>query len=85
MLKEKKVKRSEWMEGLLWAENILRWYDDPSEHLFVEDTDGLEGYKISGRGAKHEKPHGIKSFVSREYGQGVMDYIGHKERLEEAK
>lgn len=53
MFKKKQVKRSEWMEGLLWAENTLRWYDDPSEHLFVEDTDGLEGYKISGRGAKH--------------------------------
>lgn len=76
---KKKYVRSEWMEGFLWAENILDYYYEASEHLFVEDTSCLEGYKISGRGSKRDKPHSIKSFVSREFGQGVIDYIEYKD------
>ena len=79
MFKNKQVKRSEWMEGFLWAENILGYYYEASEHLFVEDTDGLEGYKIYGRWYKRDKPHPIKSFVSLEFGQGVIDYIEYKD------
>jgi len=79
MMFKKKYVRSEWMEGFLWAENILGYYCEASEHLFVEDTYGLEGYKISGRGSKTEKPHSIKSFVSLEFGQGVIDYIEYKD------
>lgn len=85
IFKKNKVKRSEWMEGLLWAENILSYHYEASEHLFVEDTSCLEGYKISGRGSKREKPHGIKGFVSRDYGQGVIDYIKYKDNLRASK
>jgi len=81
MIFKKKYKRTEWMEGLLWAEKILTHYWEASEHLFVEDTDGLEGYKILGRGRKVDDPHIIKSQVSREYGQGIIDYISHKDNF----
>ena len=75
---KKKYKKSEWMEGLLWAEKTLAWYSPASEHLFVVDEDGLEGYEILGRGTSREKPHTIKR-CSREFGKGVIDYIEHKD------
>lgn len=81
MIFKKKYKRTEWMEGLLWAEKTLSYYWEASEHLFVVDTDGLEGYEILGRGVKSEKPRSIKREVSREYGQGVIDYISHKDNF----
>ncbi|QDP50349.1 MAG: hypothetical protein Tp178MES00d2C33159851_139 [Prokaryotic dsDNA virus sp.] len=79
MMFKNKYVRSEWMEGFLWAENILGYYYEASEHLFVEDTSCLEGYKISGRGSKRDKPHSIKSFVGLEFGQGGIDYIEYKD------
>lgn len=79
MIFKKKYKRTEWMEGLLWAEKTLTCYSPASEHLFVVDEDGLESYEIMGRGTSREKPHTVKKHCSRDFGKGVIDYIGHKD------
>lgn len=74
MFKKKQVKRSEWMEGLLWAEDVLAYYYDVSV-----DTDGMEGYEISWKERERDDFRVVKR-VSREYGQGVIDYIECKEK-----
>ena len=79
MFKKKKVKRSEWMEGLLWAEDVLAYYYDVSV-----DTDGMEGYEISWKERERDDFRVVKR-VSREYGQGVIDYIEYKEYLAVSK
>lgn len=71
---KKKYTKSEWFEGFLWAESVLRPYYDKHKHLFTEHTDGLGGYIILGRGRVQDAPHQIKT-VSLEYGTGVIDYI----------
>lgn len=76
-----KVKRSEWMEGLLWAEDALAYYYDVSKKMFVVDTDGMDGYEILWRERERGDFRVVKR-VSREYGQGVIDYIEYKQRLE---
>lgn len=70
---KKKYKKSEWFEGLLWAENFI-YPDRPQDNMFVEDTDGMEGYKILWRNRNHEKPWVIRQ-CTREFGAGVLDYI----------
>ena len=75
-----KYKRSEWFEGLLWAEHQL-WYHSTTDNLFVEDADGMEEYNILWRNRSHETPWIIKT-VSREFGAGILDYINYfKEKL----
>lgn len=79
---KKKYKRSEWFEGLLWAEDQLWHYSySTTENLFLEDTDGMEEYNILWRNRSHETPWIIKT-VSREFGAGILDYINYfKEKL----
>lgn len=71
-----KSKRSEWFEGLLWAENALWW--NSSNKLFVEHTDGMQGYDIYTRRYEHERPWMAKVNVSIEFGKGVLDYLDFK-------
>lgn len=73
---KKKYKRSEWFEGLLWAEDALYKYSNSPDNLFVEDTDGMEEYNIFWRNRSHETPWIIKT-VSREFGAGILDYINY--------
>jgi hypothetical protein len=73
MIFKKKYPRSEWMEGLLWAENAIWW--NSSNKLFVEHADGMQTYDIYTRRYEHEKPWMAKANVSLEFGQGVLDYI----------
>lgn len=70
-----KYQRSEWFEGLLWAEKVLGHYYDKKEHLFVEHTDGMDGYVVMGRIRLMDKPHIVESKVSLEFGQGIIDYL----------
>ena len=79
VFKKKQVKRSEWMEGLLWAEDALAYYYDVSKKMFVVDTDGMEGYEVLWRERERDDFRVVKR-VSREYGQGVIDYIEYKEK-----
>ena len=72
---KKKYKRSEWMEGLLWAEDVLAYYYDVSV-----DTDGMEGYEISWKERERDDFRIVKR-VSRGYGQGVIDYIEYKDGI----
>ena len=76
---KKKVKRSEWMEGFLWAEDALAYYYDVSV-----DTNGMEGYEISWKERERDDFRVVKR-VSREYGHGVIAYIEHKEYLAVSK
>lgn len=73
-----KVERSEWFEGLLWAEDVLEYYYDVSKKMFVVDTDGMGGYEVLWKERERDDFRTVKR-VSREYGQGVIDYIEHKE------
>lgn len=84
MFKKKKVKRSEWMEGLLWAEDALVYYYDVSKKMFVVDTDGMNAYEVLWRERERDDFRVVK-LVSREYGQGVIDYIKYKEYLAVSK
>lgn len=70
---KKKYKRSEWFDGVLEAERLLGNYKT-GENLFVVDTDGMDGYDLLWRNYQHEKPWRY-STVSREFGQGVIDYL----------
>ena len=70
---KKKYKRSEWMEGLLWVENAMKW--NSSNQFFVEHTDGMQAYDIYIRRNKHDAPYIVKCDCSFEFGQGVLDYI----------
>lgn len=74
------MKRSQWFEGVLWAENFLRCYYYASEHMFVQDADGMQQYEILFRRHRHEKPWIVKT-DTREFGKGVLDYIEHKDRI----
>jgi hypothetical protein len=84
MFKKKKVKLSEWMEGLLWAEDVLAYYYDVSKKMFVVDTDGMDGYEILWKERERDDFRVVKR-VSREYGEGVIDYIEYKEYLAVSK
>lgn len=79
MFKKKQVKRSEWFEGLLWAENVLEYYYDVSKKMFVVDTDGMVGYEVLWKERERDDFRIVKR-VSREYGRGVIDYIEYKEK-----
>lgn len=71
----RKYVRSEWMEGLLYAEDVLNYYYDKKDHLFVEHTDGMTGYTVLGRSRVIDKPHVVRTEVSLEFGQGIIDYL----------
>ena len=58
---KKKYKRSEWFEGLIWAEDALYKYSNTTDKLFVEDTDGMEEYNILWRDRSHETPWIVKT------------------------
>lgn len=75
MLTKNKHQRSEWFEGLLWAEKVLKYRYNKNENLFLEHTDGLDGYIAWGRGRVQDNYHIVKSRVSLEFGQGVIDYL----------
>lgn len=75
MIFKKKYKRSEWFEGLLWVEQQLRHYNS-TDNIFIEDTDGMDGYKILWRNRTYERPWIIRT-VSREIGSGILDYINY--------
>lgn len=77
MIFKKKCIRSEWFEGLLWAENLL-YPGRAQENMFVEDVDGMEGYNILWRNRNHEEPWCIRQ-CSREFGRGILDYLSYKE------
>lgn len=72
---KKKYKRSEWFEGLLWVEDQLRHYST-TDNIFIEDTDGMDGYNILWRNRSHETPWIIRT-VNREFGAGILDYINY--------
>lgn len=76
MMFKRKYKRSQWFEGLLWAEHCMGKYGT-QENMFVEDTDGMEGYNILWRNCSHEKPW-IMHSCNKEFGSGVLDYLYNK-------
>ena len=69
---KKKYKKSEWFEGLLWAEHQL-WKQSYGQ-MFLQDTDGMGGYEVLWRNRSHEEPWCILK-CSREFGKGVIDYL----------
>lgn len=71
---KQKYKRSEWFEGLLFAESAAQYLSNPKDHIFVADRDGFTGYEILWRNYAHEKPWLVK-IADREFGQGVIDYL----------
>ncbi len=73
---KKKYKKSEWFEGLLYGEHL---YEVTGE-IFVEHCDGLQSYNILIRNRKHESPWFVKTDVSVEFGQGVLDYLKYKQK-----
>lgn len=71
---KKKYERSEWFEGLLWAEHQL--WKRISAEMFLQDTDGMSGYGVLWRNRSHEEPWCILK-CSREFGKGVLDYLDY--------
>lgn len=71
--------RSEWLEGLIYAERTLRY---KGSEVFVEHSNGMNSYNVLYRNHTNEKPWIIKSDVSLEFGQGVIDYNKHKREIE---
>ena len=80
MIFKKKYERSDWMEGLLWAENAFYKYKNRTSNIFLEDTDGMEEYDVLWRNHSHEKPWVIKT-VSREFGSGILDYVEYLNKV----
>jgi len=82
MFKRKKYEYSEWMIGFLWAEKKLPPYK--SANMFVEHTDGMEGYNILWRNRETEEPWMAVdgANVSLEFGQGVIDYLEYRKLLQ---
>lgn len=75
---KKEYTQSEWMKGLLRAEQIYQRAAYASKEIFVEDVDGMEAYDILYRNKPDEKPWVIEGNVSLEFGKGMLDYIQYK-------
>lgn len=81
MWHKKEYKQSEWMEGLLRAEQIYLRAAYTSKEIFVEYVDGMQAYDILYRNKPDEKPWVIEGNVSLEFGRGVLDYIEYRKKL----
>lgn len=81
MWHKKEYKQSEWMKGLLRAEQIYQQRAYASKEIFVEDVDGMQAYDILYRNRPDEKPWIIEGSVSLEFGKGILDYIEHKQEV----
>lgn len=75
MWRKKEYEQSEWMKGLLRAEQIYKRPAYSNKEIFVEDVDGMQAYDILYRNKPDEKPWIIEGNVSLEFGKGVLDYI----------
>lgn len=77
----KEPKRSEWFDGVLKAEDWLCHHKNykTNDYLFLEDEDGMTEYIVYWRNSVEEKPWPIAK-ISREQGQGVLDYMDFIEK-----
>lgn len=81
MFKKKEYKRSEWFEGLLYAENI-KWLSCYSaSEIFVDYVDSLDRYDIVYRNNDTERPRCIRGNVTAEFCKGVEDYLEYRKTL----
>jgi len=82
MIFRKRYEHSEWMKGFLWAEKKLPPHK--SAEMFVEHVDGMQSYDILWRDKKTETPWvaGEGYNVSLDFGQGVIDYLEHRQLLQ---
>lgn len=81
MFKKKEHTQSEWMKGLLRAEQIYKRPAYSNKEVFVEDVDGMQAYDMFYRNQPEEDPWMIESNVSLEFGRGVLDYIEHRKKF----
>lgn len=71
---KKKYKRSDWMEGLLLAEQ----YKDYSREEIIGIFSSTDYVLMENNGKRLP----VQTFKNIQFGRGVLDYISHKKYLE---